>query len=70
MSRTIGPFRRIDGREILTIEGARERVGVTRRTIYNWIEGGKVQYVRTASGSIRIFADTLYRPPQRDRSEG
>ena len=38
-----------------------EAVGVSRRTIYNWIAAGKVEYVRTAGGSIRIFADTLWR---------
>jgi len=41
---------------------------VSRRTIYNWISAGKVEYVRTAGGSIRIFADTLWRDasaPQR-----
>ena len=29
-----------------------ETVGVSRRTIYNWIAGGKVEYVRTAGGSV------------------
>jgi excisionase family DNA binding protein len=38
-------------------------VGVSRRTIYNWIAAGKVEYVRTAGGSIRIFVDTLWRQP-------
>ena len=38
-----------------------EAVGVSRRTIYNWITAGKVEYIRTAGGSIRIFADTLWR---------
>ena len=42
-----------------------EAVGVSRRTIYNWISAGKVEYVRTAGGSIRIFADTLWREPAR-----
>jgi len=40
-----------------------ELVGVSRRTIYNWIAGGKVEYVRTAGGSVRIFVDTLWREP-------
>jgi excisionase family DNA binding protein len=40
-----------------------ELVGVSRRTIYNWISAGKVEYVRTAGGSIRIFTDTLWRQP-------
>ena len=38
-----------------------EVVGVSRRTIYNWISAGKVEYVRTAGGAIRIFADSLWR---------
>ena len=39
-------------------------VGVSRRTIYNWMAAGKVQYVRTAGGAVRIFEDTLWRAPQ------
>jgi excisionase family DNA binding protein len=39
-------------------------VGVSRRTIYNWITAGKVEYVRTAGGSVRIFVDSLWRDPQ------
>jgi len=50
-------------RQTLSIMKACEVVGVSRRTIYNWIAAGKVEYVRTAGGSIRIFADTLWRPP-------
>ena len=37
--------------------------GVSRRTIYNWIAANKVEYLRTAGGSIRIFVDTLWREP-------
>ena len=48
-------------RQTLSIIKACEAVGVSRRTIYNWISAGKVGYVRTAGGSIRIFADTLWR---------
>ena len=50
-------------RKTVSIARACELVGVSRRTIYNWIAGGKVQYVRTAGGSVRIFADTLWREP-------
>ena len=35
--------------------------GVHRNTIYNWIASGKVEYIRTASGQIRIFVDSLWR---------
>ena len=48
-------------RQTVSIMKACEMVGVSRRTIYNWISAGKVEYVRTAGGSIRIFADTLWR---------
>jgi excisionase family DNA binding protein len=48
-------------RQTLSIMKACEAVGVSRRTIYNWISAGKVEYVRTAGGSIRIFADSLWR---------
>ena len=37
--------------------------GVSRRTIYNWLSSGKIEYVRTAGGSVRIFVDTLWRDP-------
>jgi excisionase family DNA binding protein len=50
-------------RKTVSIPKACELVGVSRRTIYNWISGGKVQYVRTAGGSVRIFVDTLWRDP-------
>ena len=50
-------------RQTLSIMKACELVGVSRRTIYNWIASGKVEYVRTAGGSVRIFADSLWRSP-------
>jgi excisionase family DNA binding protein len=55
-------------RQTLSIMKACEAVGVSRRTIYNWISAGKVEYIRTAGGSIRIFADTLWRDASRSRS--
>ncbi|MBI5139744.1 excisionase family DNA-binding protein [Candidatus Nomurabacteria bacterium] len=50
-------------RQTISIMKACELVGVSRRTVYNWIGAGKVEYVRTAGGSIRIFVDTLWRQP-------
>jgi len=50
-------------RKTVSIPRACELVGVSRRTIYNWIASGKIQYVRTAGGSVRIFVDTLWRDP-------
>jgi excisionase family DNA binding protein len=52
-------------RKTTSIMKACELVGVSRRTIYNWIASGKVEYIRTAGGSIRIFVDTLWRDPSR-----
>ena len=57
-------------RQTLSIMKACEVVGVSRRTIYNWISAGKVEYVRTAGGSIRIFADSLWRSPGVPATDG
>lgn len=51
-------------RRAISITQACASVGVSRRTIYNWMAAGKVQYVRTAGGAVRIFEDTLWRAPQ------
>jgi excisionase family DNA binding protein len=51
-------------RPTVSILKACEVVGVSRRTIYNWLASGKVEYVRTAGGSVRIFADSLWRWPE------
>ena len=50
-------------RETVSIMKACEAVGVSRRTIYNWLASGKIEYVRTAGGSVRIFVDSLWRDP-------
>ena len=52
-------------RKTISIMKACELVGVSRRTIYNWIASGKVEYIHTAGGSVRIFVDTLWREPGR-----
>jgi len=57
-------------RTTLSIPRACDVVGVSRRTIYNWMASGKVQYVRTAGGSVRIFKDTLWRDPDHTTSLG
>jgi excisionase family DNA binding protein len=48
-------------RKTACVDQACAITGVSRRTIYNWIKAGKVEYVRTAGGSMRIFVDTLFR---------
>ena len=50
-------------RKTVSIMKACDLVDVSRRTIYNWIASGKVEYRRTAGGSVRIFVDTLWRTP-------
>ena len=52
-------------RKTISIMKACELVGVSRRTIYNWLSSGKIEYIRTAGGSVRIFVDTLWREPNR-----
>jgi excisionase family DNA binding protein len=46
----------------LSITQACAYVNVSRRTIYNWLTAGRLEYTRTAGGSIRINPDSLYRP--------
>jgi excisionase family DNA binding protein len=53
-------------RKTISIMKACELVGVSRRTIYNWLSSGKIEYVRTAGGSVRIFVDTLWRDANGD----
>ncbi len=53
--------RQIAARPTVSIMDACKVVGVSRRTIYNWIADGKVEYKRTAGGSVRIYEDSLWR---------
>ena len=57
-------------RKTISIMKACELVGVSRRTIYNWLSSGKLEYVRTAGGSVRIFVDTLWRDANRAERAG
>ncbi len=52
--------RTADGRHTVTIPQAQARCQVSRRTIYNWLIAGKIKYVRTAGGAVRIFEDSLF----------
>jgi excisionase family DNA binding protein len=45
----------------ITIMRACEVAGVSRRTIYSWIEMGRVTTRRTAGGSTRILESSLFR---------
>lgn len=62
-------------RKTVSISKACKLVGVSRRTIYNWLSAGKIEYVRIASGSVRIFTNSLWRdktgkPLPNDHSKG
>lgn len=47
-------------RPLVNIMQACDIAGVSRRTIYNWLGAGKLEYVRTAGGAVRIYRDTLF----------
>ncbi len=49
-------------RRVCSIKIACEVAGVTRRTIYNWLKANRIEHVRTAGGSVRIYVDTLLKP--------
>lgn len=51
------------GRRTVSIMKACEMAGVSRRTIYNWMAAGKLEYIRTAGGMVRIFESSLFRRP-------
>lgn len=57
----MGDYQAALKRETLNIEQTRKVMGVSRRTIYNWIRGNKLEYYRTPGGNIRIFSDQLIR---------
>ena len=46
-------------RKTVSIMRAADLLGVSRRTIYNWIAAGRVNYCRTPGGAIRLFEDEL-----------
>jgi excisionase family DNA binding protein len=50
-------------RPTVSIPEACRLARVARRTIYTWLAAGKVEYIRTAGGSPRIFVDTLFSAP-------
>ena len=51
----------VEEQELLKISEATKRAGVCRRTIYNWMKNKKVEYIRTAGGSVRIYASSLWK---------
>jgi excisionase family DNA binding protein len=45
----------------VTIMRASTLAGVSRRTIYKWLATGKLEYVRTAGGNVRILRTSLFK---------
>lgn len=44
---------------LLSITEVTKKLGVSRRTVYNWIESGKVEILRVPSGCVRVVAESL-----------
>lgn len=51
-----------NSREIVTITNACKLAGVSRRTLYNWMNAGLVEWVLSAGGPRRVYVDTLFKP--------
>lgn len=49
-------------RGFVTISQACVVIGVSRRSIYAWLQTGKLAYFRTPGGSVRIFTESLIIP--------
>lgn len=54
-------------RVTLSVNQACVVAGVSRRTIYNWLDAGKIEWIRTAGGGRRIFKDSLFRDANGER---
>lgn len=55
-------------RDTLTVPQVCDRIGVSRRTVYNWMNLGKIEYCRSASGMRRVFIDTLFKEDRHGKS--
>lgn len=51
----------MDGRTVLCIKEVMAEMRVSRRTVLNWMQKNKVEFVFTPGGQPRIFADSLYK---------
>lgn len=43
----------------LSLDQARETLGVSRRTLYYWIKQGRLQTLRTSMGSQRVLVHAV-----------
>lgn len=46
--------------DLVTIQKACELAAVSRRTLYNWMNSGRLPYIRTVGGARRIKAADLF----------
>lgn len=60
-----GELERFQVERWLTLDEAGIAAGVKRRTVYNWIKAGRLEFVRNAGGRIRINPTSLFRPGER-----
>ena len=67
--RTEPPLFYVDGydRRLVNSVQACRIAGIARSTLYLWIRLDRVEVTRTASGQLRIFADTLFQRDPRGR---
>ena len=49
----------IERYNFLTVSQAAQRMGVSRQTIYSWINDGLIKTIRTPGGRLRIQEDQL-----------
>lgn len=54
----------VDNARLYTIENAARVIGVSKRTMYLWIQQGKVEIRLTAGGRKRVVAASLIQRPQ------
>lgn len=58
---TPDPSLAVARRPTVSVQTACRIAAVTRGTLLNWMAEGRVEFVRTATGALRIFVDTLYK---------
>jgi predicted site-specific integrase-resolvase len=57
-----GPWRSpevVSGRRVLTITQVQEMYQVSRRTVYNWMDTGKVEWALSPGRRRYIYADSV-----------
>lgn len=51
----------VSQRKVLTVVEAAAAMGVSRRTVYNWLKLGRLDTTKTPSGRTYIYADSLWK---------